>query len=331
VTPLAIRNPNGSIMYSTHVAKLDLPHLPATARQVHIVPDLASHTLVSIGQLCDAGCDVTFNATAVTVKYNNLLVLQGNRTATTRLWHFDVPTPTPPPIPNEHAMSAVGSATPAELVAFAHASLFSPSLSTLAIAIKKGFVNNFPGLTKKSLTKHPPRLFAMVKGHMDQARKNQGFTKKKTEPTDPTDNFPSLLTKERSHYSYAVVMEPTGQVYSNQTRKFVQPSSNGNNYLFILYNYDSNLILAEPMKTRSAQSIFGAYKTVHTKLCQSGLKPKLQRLDIECSAALKEFMTAENIDFQLVPPGTHRRNAAERAIRTFKKAINKNFPLYLWD
>jgi hypothetical protein len=91
-------------------------------------------------------------------------------------------------------------------------------------------------------------------------------------------------------------MEPTGQVYSDQTGKFVQPSSHGNNYLFILYDYDSNLILAEPMKTRSAQSILGAYKTVHTKLCRSGLKPQLQRLDNECSDALKEFMTDENID-----------------------------------
>jgi hypothetical protein len=61
------------------------------------------------------------------------------------------------------------SATPAELVAFAHAALFSPALSTLAIALKKGFVHNFPGLTEKTLAKHPPRSFAMVKGHMDQS------------------------------------------------------------------------------------------------------------------------------------------------------------------
>jgi hypothetical protein len=39
-----------------------------------------------------------------------------------------------------------------------------------------------------------------------------------------------------------------------------------------------------------------------------------------------------------VPPGTHRRNAAERAIRTFKNhfiaglcSVDKDFPLHLWD
>ncbi|MCK7513582.1 MAG: hypothetical protein MZV70_62545 [Desulfobacterales bacterium] len=35
-------------------------------------------------------------------------------------------------------------------------------------------------------------------------------------------------------------MEPTGQVYTDQTGRFITPSSNGNNYLLILYDYDSN-------------------------------------------------------------------------------------------
>ena len=49
-------------------------------------------------------------------------------------------------------------------------------------------------------------------------------------------------------------------------------------------------------------------------------------------------MASEGIDYQLVPPGVHRRNAAERAIRTFKNhfiaglcSTDKNFPLHLWD
>jgi hypothetical protein len=64
-------NPNGTIMYSTHITKLDIPHLPAAARHVCIVSDLASHTLLFIGQLCDARCAVTFNTNAVTVTYQD--------------------------------------------------------------------------------------------------------------------------------------------------------------------------------------------------------------------------------------------------------------------
>jgi hypothetical protein len=73
----------------------------------------------------------------------------------------------------------------------------------------------------------------MVKGHLDQARKNQRSTKTPVEPVDQHDEFPSILTGVRSHYCYASIMEPTGQIYTNQTGRFVQPSSNGNNYLLI--------------------------------------------------------------------------------------------------
>jgi hypothetical protein len=173
---------------------------------------------------------------------------------------------------------------------------------------------------------------------MDQARKNQKSTKTDTAPANPDNNFPKVLTDAWSHYCYATLTEITGQVYSDQTGKFTFPSSNGNNYLFILYYYNSNLILAEPMKSRRAQDIMSAYKTVHTKLCCAGLKPKLTRLNNENSTTLKTFLNKENIDYQLVPPGTHRRNAAEHAIQTFKNhfiaglcSVDKDFPLHLWD
>jgi hypothetical protein len=52
-------------MYSTHEAELDLPSLPLAARHVHIVPTLSTHSLLLIGQLCDAGCEVTFDATTI--------------------------------------------------------------------------------------------------------------------------------------------------------------------------------------------------------------------------------------------------------------------------
>ena len=49
-------------------------------------------------------------------------------------------------------------------------------------------------------------------------------------------------------------------------------------------------------------------------------------------------MVQEKEDYQLVPPGIHRRNSAERAIRTWKNhfiaglpSVDPNFPLNLWD
>jgi hypothetical protein len=53
---------------------------------------------------------------------------------------------------------------------------------------------------------------------------------------------------------------------------------------------------------------------------------------------LKQYLHNENVDFQLVPPGVHRQNTAERAIWTFKNhfiaglcSIDKDFPLHLCD
>jgi hypothetical protein len=135
-------------MHSTHEAELDMPMLPAAAKQVHIVPELTTHTLLSIGQLCDAGCDVAFTAEEVTIKYKGNTVLSGHRTCHTPLWHFSMPSNLSSPkkvSPTEHAsMTAIGSAMPAQLAAFAHATLFSLALSTLELALNKGYLTNFP-------------------------------------------------------------------------------------------------------------------------------------------------------------------------------------------
>jgi hypothetical protein len=60
-------------------------------------------------------------------------------------------------------------------------------------------------------------------------------------------------------------------------------------------------------------------------------------MDNEASAAVKEFLRKENIQYQLVPPYIHRRNAAERAIRTFKahfiagiSTVDAHFHMHIW-
>jgi hypothetical protein len=106
----------------------------------------------------------------------------------------------------------------------------------------------------------------------------------------------------------------------------------------VVYDYDSNAIMVEPMRSRTGPCILAAFQVLHTCLVAAGLRPQLQRLDNECSVALKRFVRDANVDFQLVPPHVYRRNAAERAIRTFKNhfiaglcSVDTNFPLHLWD
>jgi hypothetical protein len=92
------------------------------------------------------------------------------------------------------------------------------------------------------------------------------------------------------------------------------------------------------MKSRSTSEWVKAYYHIHQELTAKGFKPKLQTLNYEASAALKHFFTANDVEYQLVPPHCHRRNAAERSIRTFKEhfvaglsSVDPTFPLNLWD
>jgi hypothetical protein len=62
------------------------------------------------------------------------------------------------------------------------------------------------------------------------------------------------------------------------------------------------------------------------------------KLDNEASKLLKTYLHHQDITFQLVPPYSHRRKSAERAIRSFKDHLiaglcstDKLFPMHLWD
>jgi hypothetical protein len=106
----------------------------------------------------------------------------------------------------------------------------------------------------------------------------------------------------------------------------------------ILYDYDRNAILAQPIKDRTAPELLKAFQVMEQELVARGLKPKLMKLDNEASKLLKTYLHQQNITFKLVPPYSHRRNAAEREIRSFKDHLiagicstEKSFPRHLWD
>jgi len=165
--PISIHTPSGAIIHSTHEADLDCPALPPAACHGHIVPQLATQPLLSIGQLCNASCEMTFTTTDITITHNGDNILAGHCMPATKLWHLDIQ-----PSNNQLANAAIGTAKPAELVAFAHATMFSPVLSTLAEALQCGHLLNFSGLTLTMLQQHPLQSIAMLKGHMDQERKH---------------------------------------------------------------------------------------------------------------------------------------------------------------
>jgi hypothetical protein len=106
----------------------------------------------------------------------------------------------------------------------------------------------------------------------------------------------------------------------------------------VLYEYDGNAILAEPIKNRTAPELLTAFQVMEEKLTARGLQPKLTRLYNEASKLVKSYVHEKNITFQLVTPYSHKRNAEERAIRSFKDHYliagicftDKAFPMHLW-
>ena len=108
-------------------------------------------------------------------------------------------------------------------------------------------------------------------------------------------------------------------MYTDPTGRFLVPYTKGNEYILCGYDYDSNHVFAEPIKNRKKASQIKAATTIIRKLKAAGLRLKFHILDNEVSTDLISFLkNDENITVQLAPARCHLRNAAERAIRTFK-------------
>ena len=88
-----------------------------------------------------------------------------------------------------------------------------------------------------------------------------------------------------------------------------------------MYDYDTNAILVEPLKTRQAKEITSAFQKCYGKLHNNLTTPKLYILDNKCSSDLKLSIINCNAKYELVPPRQHRRNVAEKAIQTFKNHL----------
>ena len=222
-------------MYSTHVGNLPLPNLPNEATQALTFPDLGDTSLLSLGQLCNAGCRATLDKSTCTIQHPNGHTLRGQQDPNiSSLWTIPLPT-------SAAALPAMATGTTtAQTVAFTHASLFSPTLSTLQQALQWGILPDFPGLSAASLKKHPPRLHATQQGHLDNKCMHQNPTLAPL-PDDPFPKQPE--PNERSNSCFISAIQPKHIVYSNQTGQLHVTSSQGNQYLVVAYNYNSNAIL----------------------------------------------------------------------------------------
>jgi hypothetical protein len=106
----------------------------------------------------------------------------------------------------------------------------------------------------------------------------------------------------------------------------------------ILVEVDQNIISSKPTQSRTSGKLTKAYQALMKRLKRKGIVPKKHILDNECSQDLKDAIMENDVEYELVPKGQHRRNIAERGIQTWKLhaiGVFSGFPtaapLFLWD
>jgi hypothetical protein len=208
---------------------------------------------------------------------------------------------------------------------------------------------SWPGLTPEAIAKHFPESDETLKGHARKTKSGQRSTKR-------TPGWEGNLIDEHNADAEAVITRPTTKernifvqiynaeedeallkIYTDQTGRFPQKSSRGNQYIMVLVELDSNTILVERMKDRTSGEMICAYQHLVDRLKTAGILPKHHVLDNKCSADFKAAITNNQMTYQLVPPNDHHRNIAEKAIQTCKAhfisiicGADKSFPLHLW-
>ena len=236
--------------------------------------------------------------------------------------------------------------TKSDYATYIHACMYSPAKSTLLQAIKKGYLVGFPGVTSELINKHLLPSPATAKGHLNQERRNLQSTKAPQVSVNSNndinvnsnnDTITATTATTSMGYTHITII-PAEKSYSDQTGRFPKRSSRGYQYIFIFYDYDSNAILAEPIKSRASTELITAWQKCYDTLTSRGIKPKLHMLDNELSDDMRQAIQATDTAIQRVPPHNHQRNAAERAIQTFKNhfiaglaTADPKFPLREWD
>ena len=366
--------PGGEIMAATEIAEYPF-QVRDPARQLHITPGITTNSLLSTSKFAAADYITIFDKEEVNIYDANDTVITVTRGAILRgfkcpksgLWRIPLvemvrnnntdtiivnrpPTeflPARPP-PIDAIYNVYELKTQPELVRYYHAAAGFPTKPTWIKAIKNQQFASWPGLTADIVTRHYPDSEETPKGHGRKSPSGQRSTKVTTPALDDSDEAfgldtiePQRPTKKERTVFYRVLDvndEAAQKIYSDQPGRFPKKSSRGNQYIMVLTEVDSDAILVEPMKNRTAGEMIRAYQVLIDRLNSAGIFPKLHILDNECSADLKAIIKENGMKFQLVPPHDHRRNIAEKAISTFKDhfisilcGVDKAFPLHLWD
>ena len=120
---------------------------------------------------------------------------------------------------------------------------------------------------------------------MDQERKNLQATSYPSRSNDklmsssPIFKYPSVKTK----IFICAVVPATNIIYTDLTGKFPIQLSLGNKCILIVYDYNVNAIIAEPLKGQTAGMLSKSHQRVYDYLTLRDLSPRFELIDNKCS------------------------------------------------
>ena len=328
--------PNGHMAVSSKKAKLPNTKLNDAARDLDLLPELKDNSLLSVCKLADAGYTTIFHAEngGVTVHWAGDVYIKVKKEAIMRGWHDESGLWRVPikdrvenentdtlliqrPMPKEGALNVYELPSIRSTIRYLHAALGFPTKATMLRAIRNKWLLTWPGLTVENVNKFFPESDETWKGHAKGQRQGVRSTKPKhqqDEEAQEAELNAKLRPGVKKHDVYFKIWDAKEKMYTDQTGRFPVQSKQGNRYMMVLVEIDSNYIDAEPMKNRSQGEMIRAYQALLERIKSTGVcDPKHHMLDNEASAEFQKVIR-EQAKLQLVPPDTHRRNIAERVI-----------------
>ena len=228
------------------------------------------------------------------------------------------------------------------LIRYHHATLGSPTKSCFLKNIKNGHLRSFPGLTLSAAARYCPEdSTPTVMGHMTQVPQGLRSTKPQLPSQRPLITLQPILPSpiDPSPNDLHIYTVEISTLYTDDMGRFPVESTSGNNYIMLAHHVGSNSILVEAFRKKSDIYRIPAYDRIMERLRARGITVELNILDNECSADYISNITNKwKCKHQRVPPDMHRRNIAERMIRTFKShliaiiaGVDPLFPMRRWD
>ncbi len=287
--PLITQLPNGDKVQSTHTCTLDLPNLPPGAQAAHITPGLASHSLLSVVTMYNAGCTLTFTKINCTITYRGRVIICGHKCTRTGLWIVPItnngsnqaPSPMPPATAPTSAIAANVDATSsaAKYARYIHQCLCSLSTPTLLGALTRSEEHaTIPGITPQLIKSYLPRSTATIKGHMRRHRSNTASTRYAhgaivTAHTKVDHMFPQQeLCAVQDVFCFTALADAiTGTMYTNITGIFPVRSFKSRQYiLWHTYMTSMQLLSVPCMPSRTDAAMAMAFNELISTLKTGG-------------------------------------------------------------